>query len=61
MKVRVDAATCIGCTLCETVCPEIFTMNDGIAVAQTIEVPEEALVRCKESIEGCPVQAIHTL
>lgn len=35
---------CIGCGLCESVCPEVFSLSDeGVAVAISKDVPEEAL------------------
>ncbi len=28
MKVRVDEAACIGCGVCESLCPEVFKLAD---------------------------------
>ena len=31
-KVVVDASTCVGCGLCEQLCPEVFKLDsDGVA------------------------------
>lgn len=50
---------CIGCGLCEGICPEVFTMNDsGVAVAIDAEVPEGAEERAAEAKEGCPAGVI---
>ncbi len=35
-KVTVDAATCVGCGLCEQSCPEVFEVQgDGLAHIKT--------------------------
>ncbi|MBI4982537.1 MAG: ferredoxin [Candidatus Omnitrophica bacterium] len=55
-KVTVDAATCVGCGLCEQACPEIFEIQgDGIA-----HVKAQACTSCnaQEVAEQCPVNAI---
>ncbi len=51
--------TCIGCGLCEGICPEIFSMTDGnTAVAIKVDVPEDAMDSASEAMTGCPVGAI---
>lgn len=57
MKYHVNE-NCIGCGLCTTICPEVFSMgNEGMAEAVEADVKE-----CKESAEeaknSCPVEAI---
>ena len=55
-KVVVDAATCVGCGLCEQNCPEVFEMkDDGIAHVKTNECKSCNL---KEVADQCPVNAI---
>lgn len=50
---------CIGCGLCASTCPEVFSIGDeGVAVATQTEVPEEALKSAAEAKDGCPVGAI---
>ena len=49
---------CIGCGLCESTCPEVFSMNDDVAVAIEGDVPATALATAAEAKEGCPVGAI---
>lgn len=50
---------CVGCGLCCSVCPEVFSMgDDGFAKASDEEVPEEWLSDANEAMEGCPVSAI---
>lgn len=58
MKAHVDEETCIGCGLCETICPEIFSMEGDVAVAKAGPVPAEVEDTCQEAADECPVQAI---
>lgn len=55
-KVVVDAATCVGCGLCEQNCPEVFEVKeDGIA---HVKAQECASCDLKEVADQCPVNAI---
>ncbi len=58
MKAIVDAATCIGCTLCTSICPEVFEMDGDIVIVIGTSVPPEVVASCKEAAESCPVLAI---
>ena len=50
---------CIGCGLCASTCPEVFSMGDaGLAVAIDADVPDNALDTADEAKDGCPVGAI---
>ena len=55
MTIKINKELCIGCAMCESVCPEVFEMgNDSKA-----NVKEQKDIPCvKEAIESCPVQAI---
>lgn len=59
MKPVVDADLCIGCGMCESVCPEAFRLEeDGLShpVAETIG---EDLYECaREAQDSCPTDAI---
>lgn len=56
-KVTVDAATCVGCGLCEQSCPEVFEVQgDGIAHIKTHVCSQHNL---KEVAEQCPVNCIN--
>lgn len=50
---------CIGCGLCPSACPEVFTLTDaGVAVAIEGDVPKDAEKDAQSAMEGCPVDAI---
>jgi len=58
MKAKVDPDSCIGCGLCETLCPEVFRLEDDKAVAYVATVPLEAEEACRKTADECPVAAI---
>lgn len=58
MKAIVDAAICIGCGLCTSICPEVFEMEGDIAIVKGDTVPPGATSSCKDATESCPVTAI---
>jgi ferredoxin len=49
---------CIGCGLCPSICPEVFSMTDeGVAAVKNKIVPaQEQLV--EDAAHSCPVNAI---
>lgn len=50
---------CIGCTLCATTCPEVFSMTEGgTAEAIQAEVPHKLEEACTECMVNCPAEAI---
>ena len=59
MKGFVDKDSCIGCGLCEGLCPDVFKMNDeGKADAIETDIEEKLMDDAKEAETGCPVGAI---
>ena len=59
MKAVVDKNTCIGCGLCPSICPEVFSMDDdGLAVAIDEEIDNSLIDLTKEAEESCPTDAI---
>jgi len=42
MKAIVDADLCTGCELCVDTCPDVFEMDDDIAVVKVDVVPADS-------------------
>ena len=57
MKYKVNDS-CIGCGLCESTCPEVFSIQGDVAVAIEGKVPGAAMASAAEAKEGWPVGAI---
>lgn len=50
---------CIGCGLCTTLCPEVFSMEySPMAHAIREDAPDAAEPQALEALESCPVNAI---
>lgn len=50
---------CIGCGLCVSTCPTVFSMTEeGVAVAMDADVPVEHEGEAANAAYGCPVDAI---
>lgn len=58
MKAKVDENKCIGCGLCEQICPAVFKVVDGLSKVQTNPVPPDQEDDCQEAADSCPVTAI---
>ena len=49
---------CIGCGLCNSICPEVFTMTDeGVATAKN-EIATDLEDSVHKAADSCPVDAI---
>jgi len=59
MIAAVEKDECIGCEACPDACPEVFKMEDGVAVAYTNPVPTANEASAQEAADGCPTDAIH--
>ncbi len=58
MKAHVDAGTCIGCTQCAGICPEVFSMSGNLAEAMPGEIPPDDNASARQAADSCPVNAI---
>lgn len=58
MKAVVDADLCTGCELCVTTAPEVFEMQDDVAVAKGDSISDGDVDAAKQAAEECPVEAI---
>ncbi|WP_448536172.1 ferredoxin [Pseudothermotoga sp.] len=57
MRVRVDEAACIGCGVCESLCPDVFKLaDDGKAKVLQPETEESC---ARDAADSCPTGAIH--
>ena len=54
---KVNQDVCIGCGTCESLCPEVFKLEDAGKAKVKENAPKN--VSCiQEAIDACPVQAI---
>lgn len=58
MKAVVDRDGCIGCTLCASICPTVFQMEDGLARAIDGDIPQHCIDEAVDAQESCPVSVI---
>ena len=58
MKASVDKDACIGCELCTQTCPDVFRMEDGIAVVYNNSIPAESEKNAIKAADECPVSCI---
>jgi ferredoxin len=59
MKAKVDQDTCIGCALCESVCPDVFKLNAEGKANVLVDLIPAQFEECAKQAEGdCPVNAI---
>jgi len=53
--VNVDKEKCIGCGLCESMCPDVFKLgSDGKSTVKN----QKGKCNLKEVVDSCPTQAI---
>lgn len=54
-KIKVNKELCIGCGTCESLCPNVFKIEDGKSIVTAQECGD---CNCQEVIDSCPVSAI---
>jgi ferredoxin len=54
-KAHVDEDICIGCGTCESLCPEVFKVEDGKSHVIADDCGD---CDCQNVIDSCPVSAI---
>ncbi len=58
-KVSVDRDACIGDGVCESLCPEVFKLDDeGISVVLKPEIDDSLYDCVKQAVESCPAECI---
>ncbi len=58
MKATVKEEACIGCGLCEQICPAVFELEGNVAKVKVVPVPPDQQDKCREAADSCPVGAI---
>ena len=59
MKAFIDPDTCLGCGICETICPKAFHLGSepyARVIVDVVPPHEEGSVR--DAMDSCPEQAI---
>jgi len=54
-KAKVNAELCIGCGTCESLCPNVFKIENGKSIIVSEDCGD---CNCQEAVDGCPVNAI---
>jgi ferredoxin len=54
-KIKVNEELCIGCGACESICPNVFKLEDG---KSKVIASECGSCNCKDVVSSCPVNAI---
>lgn len=59
MKPHVDEDLCIGCALCEDLCPDVFQIGDDGLSHVITQAPGPDLYDCiRDAESSCPTEAI---
>ncbi|MCK4352541.1 ferredoxin [candidate division WOR-3 bacterium] len=57
MRVKIDEDACTGCGVCESLCPDVFKIEED-EKAHIINPDDCNGCDCQEVIDSCPTQAI---
>jgi len=58
VKAKVDPNLCAGVGACESTCPEVFEVVNGLSTVKVDVVPTDLEEKCRQAVEGCPMNAI---
>lgn len=59
MKVKVNEDSCIGCGACQSICENVFEINDeGLSSVKVDEVSEDDVQSVRDAADSCPTSAI---
>lgn len=60
MRAEVDREACISCGICESLCPDVFELDEeSISVVKVDPIPAEFEDCSQEAADECPTDAIH--
>ncbi|HPC47299.1 MAG TPA: ferredoxin [Deltaproteobacteria bacterium] len=57
--VYLEEDECIGCGMCQDICPEVFSLDEERNKAKVIKPEGGAENLIEEAIDACPVACIH--
>lgn len=60
MEVIIHQDQCIGCGLCESICPEVFRLNDD-SLAEVHQQPDAMTDSLQDAVDSCPVSCIEVV
>ncbi|MBQ6477520.1 MAG: ferredoxin [Bacilli bacterium] len=59
MKVKINEDSCIGCGACQSICENVFEINDeGLSSVKVEEVSEDDVQSVRDAADSCPTSAI---
>ena len=60
LKIYLNPDECIGCGLCNKICPDIFGMQESLGVAKVLR-PESDDLNVVKAKDSCPVGCIRVM
>ena len=56
MRVSIESDKCIGCGVCVQICPDVFSLDEGLGIARVLR--PEGMDCVEEARDSCPVSCI---